>query len=267
MADLNGAGSIFLGGLTYGVAGGRELLLDVLRPVERAAPPPPMVIYVHGGGWHEGDRGAAMHPWLNPFLVSHGYVTASVTYRLSGEARWPAPLDDVRTALRWLRGHAEELGADPTRIGLWGHSAGAHLAAMAALTASEDESVQAVALSACPADLRMRPLDSSDVVTWLFGPNPAPAALGAASPLSQVHAGAPPLLLAHGTHDSVVPFVNGERLREALEAAGVEHMWVPVEHADHDWADLPSSRGRGEAAGSFGSVALPFFSRYLTHHR
>jgi acetyl esterase/lipase len=235
--------------------------------VETTLAAAPMVIYVHGGGWHEGDRGAAMHPWLNPFLVSHGYVTASVTYRLSGEARWPAPLDDVRTALRWLREHAEELGADATRIGLWGHSAGAHLAAMAALTATADESVQAVALSACPADLRTRPLGTSDVVTWLSGPNPATADLGAASPLCHVHAGAPPFLLAHGTQDGVVPFENSERLRDALDAAGAETTWVPVEHADHDWADLPATRGRGEATGSFGSVALPFFGTYLRHPR
>jgi len=270
MADLQAATSLFLGGLTYGVAEGRDLLLDVLRPVESSVSPRPIVMYVHGGGWHEGDRGAAMHPWLNPVLVSHGYVTASLTYRLSGESGWPAPLVDVCAAIRWLRENAPDLGADPARLGLWGHSAGAHLAALAALTAPADEAVQAVALSACPADLRDVPQDSEDsedVLTRLVGPNPDAANLTAASPLCQVRAGAPPFLVAHGTDDRTVPFEGSRRLHDALESAGGEVTWVPVQGAGHDWADLPASRGRTEATGSFGSVALPFFDTYLKQSR
>ena len=254
---------MFDGGLVYGVIGGRELLLDVLGSEVSSGGLKPLVVYVHGGGWHEGDRGAAMHPWLNPLLASHGFVTASLTYRLSGEARWPAPLDDVRGALAWLREHAQDLGADPERIGLWGHSAGAHLAALAALTAPADQAVQAVAVSACPSDLRAERLDSGNEVARLMGPDAGPETLSAASPVCQVRPGAPPFLLAHGSDDRVVPIESGERLRDALAAAGAEARWVPVAGAGHEWADRPASRGLGESEGSFGSVALPFFDQYL----
>lgn len=191
---------MFDGGLVYGAIDGRELLLDVLGSEVSSGGLKPLVVCVHGGGWHEGDRGSAMHPWLNPLLASHGFVTASLTYRLSGEARWPAPLDDVRGALAWLREHAQDPGADPE---------------------------------------------------------------SAASPVCQVRPGAPPFLLAHGSDDRVVPIEGGERLRDALAAAGAEARWVPVAGAGHEWADRPASRGLGESEGSFGSVALPFFDQYL----
>jgi len=262
MAD-HGAAAVFKSGLVYGVVGGRELLLDVLGSEAGLSGPKPLVVYVHGGGWHEGDRGAAMHPWLNPLLVSHGYVTASVTYRLSGEAPWPAPLEDVRSALRWLREEATDLGADPERVGLWGHSAGAHLAALAALTAPPSERVQAVAVSACPSDLRAERLDTGNEVARLMGSHADPSMLIAASPVCQVRPGAPPFLLAHGTEDRVVPTENSERLRDALVAVGAETTWVPVEGGGHEWADQPATRGRGEAVGTFGSVALAFFDRHL----
>lgn len=263
MADQHGAAAVFKSGLVYGVVGGRELLLDVLGSEAGSSGPKPLVVYVHGGGWHEGDRGAAMHPWLNPLLVSHGYVTASVTYRLSGEAPWPAPLEDVRSALRWLREEARDLGADPERVGLWGHSAGAHLAALAALTAPPSERVQAVAVSACPSDLRAERLDTGNEVARLMGSHADPSMLIAASPVCQVRPGAPPFLLAHGTEDRVVPTESSEQLRDALVAVGAETTWVPVEGGGHEWADQPATRGRGEAVGTFGSVALAFFDRHL----
>ncbi|MFI5938419.1 alpha/beta hydrolase fold domain-containing protein [Actinoplanes sp. NPDC051494] len=248
--------ALFIGGLAYA---GPRLRLDILRPAAPAGPRP-LVVYVHGGGWHEGDRGAGMHPWLNPLLVAHGFVTASLTYTLSGEAHWPAPLDDVRAALRWLRAHAGDHGADPARIGIWGHSAGAHLAATVALTATGADRVQAVALSAVPADLRGERLDSGNEVARLMGPA---GDLAEASPVCHVHAAAPPFLIAHGTADAVVPVWQGERLRDTLVAAGAGVRWVPVDGAGHEWADLPGPAG-DERAGTFGAVALPFFQEALT---
>jgi acetyl esterase/lipase len=252
--------AVFTGGLPYRVDGGRHLRLDVLRPASAAAPRP-VVLYVHGGGWHEGDRGAAMHPWLNPLLVAHGFVTAAVTYRLSGEAHWPVPLDDVRAALAWLRTHAGDHGGDPDRIGVWGHSAGAHLAAMAALTTPGP--VRAVALSAAPADLRTERLGSGNEVDRLIGPAPRDGALADASPVCHVRPAAPPFLLAHGTADEVVPFGQSVAFREALVAAGVEVEWAPIEGATHVWADRPGPVDGPETAGTFGSLALPFFRRHL----
>jgi acetyl esterase/lipase len=250
----------FTGGLVYRVDGDRELRLDVLRP-DTTAGPAPLVLYVHGGGWHEGDRGAGMHPWLNPFLVANGFVTASLTYRLSGEAHWPVPLGDVRAALRWLRRHAGEHGADPERIGVWGHSAGAHLAALSALTIGEADRVRAVALSACPADLRGERLDSGNEVARLVGPDATVDTLADASPVCRVRRGAPPFLIAHGTRDQVVSFEQGVALRDALVAAGVEVRWAPIADAPHEWADRPGRSS--EVDGTFGALALPFFREFL----
>ncbi|BCJ47459.1 hypothetical protein GCM10010168_18170 [Actinoplanes ianthinogenes] len=262
MTDEIGGEAVFTGGLTYRVDGHRRLMLDVLRPMAAAAPRP-LVVFVHGGGWHEGDRGAGMHPWINPLLVAQGFVTASVTYRLSGEAHWPTPLHDVHAALRWLRAHAREFGADPGRVGLWGHSAGAHLAAMVALTATGRDRPRAVALSACPADLRNDRLDSGNEVARLMGPEATTDTLSAASPICHVHASAPPFLLAHGTADKVVRFDQGLAFRDALLAAGAEVSWKPIEGAPHEWADLPGPGDGPETAGTFGATALPFFREHL----
>lgn len=265
-----GSACPFYGGVPYGKAGGRELLLDLLLPAEPVPSPRPVAVYLHGGAWRMGDRAAAMHPWLAPQLARAGYVTVAPTYRLSGEAAWPAPLDDVREALRWVRGHAAGFGADAGRVGLWGHSAGAHLAAMLALTSTGDETVQAVALSACPSDLRpsagMVPEGGDEVTAALLG-DPTDDRLAAASPVCNVRAGAPPFLIAHGSADSVVPLAQGERLRDALRAEGVDVRWLSVSGADHDWADLLSARGYGEAGGTpvdgFGAATLAFFEEVL----
>jgi acetyl esterase/lipase len=260
--NRSGSASQFYGGLSYGDADGRELLLDVLAPVDAGPAARPLVIYVHGGGWHEGDRGAAMHPWLNPFLVANGYITASITYRLSSEARFPAPLLDVHAAIRWLRDHAHDFRVDPSRIGLWGHSAGAHLAALAALTAPPEDAIRAVVLSACPADLRTEDLTNGNEVARLIGAG-GRATLAEASPICQVRGAAPPFLLAHGTHDQIVAAGQGEAFRDALRAAGNVAEWVPIAGAGHEWADRPGGRGLDETESSFGDVALPFFDRYL----
>jgi len=260
--DGTSAEAVFIGGLTYQVDAGRRLMLDVLKPVAASAPRP-LVLFVHGGGWHEGDRGAGMHPWLNPLLVSQGFVAASLTYRLSHEAHWPAPLHDVRAALRWLRAHAHEFGAAPDRIGVWGHSAGAHLAAMAALTTTSQERPRAVALSACPADLRAERLDSGNEVARLMGPEATRESLIAASPICHVHAAAPPFLLAHGTADEIVRFDQSVAFRDALLSAGTEVCWKPIEGAPHEWADLPGPSDGPETAYTFGALVLPFFCEHL----
>jgi acetyl esterase/lipase len=254
--------ALFTGGLTYEVDGTRRLLLDVLRPAT-GSPSRPAVLFVHGGGWHEGDRGAGMHPWLNPLLVSQGFVTASMTYRLSGEAHWPVPLHDVHAAVRWLRTHAGEYGADPDRIGIWGHSAGAHLAAMAALTATGQEQVQAVALRACPADLRDEHLDSGNEVARLMGPDASLDTLTAASPICNVHPAAPPFLLAHGTHDEIVPIAQSLAFRDALVSSGVKVHWAPINDAPHEWADLPGHAPDTEVSDTFGALTLNFFCEQL----
>ncbi|MEV8308278.1 alpha/beta hydrolase [Streptomyces flavidovirens] len=118
----------------------RPLELDLWLPAEPQGSVP-VIVYIHGGAWRTGTRGGMgprMRDWRpGPFprLARAGFAVASLDYRLSGEAVYPAQLDDVTAALAWLNARAAELGLDTRRIVTWGESAGAHLAALLALTA------------------------------------------------------------------------------------------------------------------------------------
>ncbi|WP_158613023.1 alpha/beta hydrolase [Nocardiopsis sp. Huas11] len=217
-----------------------DLLLDLYRPpaTER---PVPVVLWVHGGGWYAGDRTQA--PNLERRVRATGYAFASVDYRLSDQALFPAPLHDVRAAIRFLRAHAHEYGLDPRAIGVWGGSAGGHLAALAGLTghigaladevdAEGDASVQAVVASYPPVDLAVVVAEAqagrpgadaaSSPEGRLLGGAPAEAVDAAryACPLTWVHAGAPPFQLSHGTADRLVSHTQSALLHDALTAAG-----------------------------------------------
>lgn len=221
------------------------LVLDLVRPASPGAPVP-VVVWLHGGGWFTGDRHLA--PDLRRWFAARGIAMAAVEYRLSGRARFPAQLHDVRAAVRHLRAHADELGLDGGRIGLWGSSAGGHLAALAAVTGhvrslpGEDVpagapsgAVQAVAEAYGPVDLERVVADAAATAPPHLSGADAPEArlLGgppadrvdlarAASPLTHVSAAAPPFHIAHGTADVLVRPDQSVRLHEALVAAGVE---------------------------------------------
>lgn len=237
------------------------LELDVLVPHRGSGTDPlPVAIFFHGGGWHEGDRGAGMHPWLNPLLATRGYVTVSVTYRLSGAALWPAQFDDALEALTWVQDHIADFGGDPSRIAVWGFSAGAHLAAHLALR--EPVVVKAASLAACPTDLRDTDVDDSHEVTWLTGPSPTATTLADVSPITWVTPDAPPTLLAHGTADEIVDFTQALALRDALTAAGTAVELHEIPDATHSWADRPRPEPNNPTA-NFGTVTAEFFDRVL----
>lgn len=232
-------GAVCHRGVTYAERlGFRPLLMDVYGPLHPTGPVP-CVMWVHGGAWWEGDRRFLPDVWehgsLFRDLVGAGLAVATVDYRLSGEARWPAQLDDVRDALGFLREHAAELGLGP--IGVAGESAGGHLAAMLALT----DEVQAAALLYPVTDL----LDWDDVheasaeetpEARLLGTSPDadPEGWAKASPLSHVHPAAPPTLIITGDADAVVPARQSVRLHGALVAAGAPDVELElVAGADH----------------------------------
>ena len=118
--------------------GYRPSVVDVYVPPAAKASPKPLVLYIHGGGWvggHTRQAGAlANFPEVLASLASEGFVVASLEYRLSGEAAFPAQIQDVRAAIRFLKANAAKYGIDPARVGLWGGSAGGHLAALGALS-------------------------------------------------------------------------------------------------------------------------------------
>ncbi|OXM63589.1 MULTISPECIES: alpha/beta hydrolase [Amycolatopsis] len=245
------------------VPGFRPLLLDLHRG--DAPGLAPLVVFVHGGGWRVGSR-ESFGPMFadtspSPFerLAAAGFAVTSVDYRLTGEAPFPAQLDDVSAAFAWLRDHATELGLDTGRIVVWGESAGGHLAALAGL---REQGVVAVVDWYGPADLTA--LDTDLAEAGLVA-EPAPGSTEArealllrdvapaeASPVTYVHSGAPPFLLLHGKSDRFVPCAQSRRLAEALTAAGADVDLRLFDGAGHMWLGNP-----GLAATAF-DLSLEF---------
>ncbi|MEV7680549.1 alpha/beta hydrolase [Streptomyces sp. NPDC088341] len=241
-------------GLSYATNSGyRPRLLDLSVPA--GAGPVPVVVWIHGGAWMEGDRRypppTVSADLLFGSLLRAGLAVATIDYRHAREAPFPAQLHDVKAAIRYLRHYAGTLGIDGTRIGVWGESAGGHLAALAGLTgaagpaldgtegiAEGDTAVAAVVDWYGVADLESLLTEWSDpgnpAVIFLGGtPADRPRLAAAASPVTYAHTPAPPFLLIHGTADTVVPFAHSERLAELLRAAGNAAEVVPVPGAEH----------------------------------
>ena len=119
------AGVVYQPDIVTGTGGGRPLHVDAVWPEKLPAGLLPAILFVHGGGWAGGS-----HKFMRPmFLATRGYFVATVEYRLSGEATWPAQIEDCKLAVRWLRANAPKYHVDPDRIGVWGESAGGHLVA------------------------------------------------------------------------------------------------------------------------------------------
>ncbi len=234
--------------LTYGAAGGEKLLLDVSVPAGEG--PYPVAILVHGGGWSGGDKattegGAGIAPWFSA-LTDAKYVWFSINYRLAPKHRWPACLDDVLTAIRWVKANAAAFNGDPERIALFGHSAGGHLACMAAMVVDDSTRVQAVVgfapVTNHEQELPVRGGLSPSLQSLLNRPKEVtPESLGllrAISPLNHVRPGLPPFLLIHGDADKTVPIQQSYDFQEKLRANGVEcdlHVLPGAGHRLSEW--------------------------------
>jgi acetyl esterase/lipase len=232
--------------------GFRPLELDLRRRTPRPeagaeGAKSPLLVYVHGGGWRVSHRSRApreTRAWAHGFfdrIVDVGFVVAATEYRFSGEARFPAQLDDTIEALRWLHAHSGELGIDPARTYLWGASSGGHLATLAAL-APEAPPVAGVVCWYPITDLLA--LDHAATDTFeahlLGGPiGEHLDAARAASPVTHVHGAAPPFLLQHGDRDTWVPVGQSVRLAEALRTAGAKVELEIVPNADHFFDGAP----------------------------
>ncbi|MFF4449805.1 alpha/beta hydrolase fold domain-containing protein [Streptomyces sp. NPDC001502] len=258
-------------GVTYATTPGyRPRLLDVHVPASDG--PVPAVVWIHGGGWLDGDR---RHPpptvpvdLLHGSVLRAGLALVSIDYRHSLEAPFPAQLHDVKAAIRYVRRFADTLGIDPERIGVWGESAGGHLAALAGLTRPDGPAGEALEGSVGVRDghtavravvdwygvselasLLPRPLPPAppgdafpDPLTALLGgtPEERPELARTASPVTYAEgATPPPFLLIHGTADKLVPYSQSEVLAEALRSAGGEATLQPVEGADHIFLGVP----------------------------
>lgn len=256
-------------GLTYAMPDGyRPLQLDLYVPTERTGPVP-CVVWIHGGAWLFGTRLAPPDYWpagaLFQAIINAGLAVASIDYRHSREAAFPAQVHDTKAAIRYLRRFSEELGLDTERFGVWGESAGGHLAALVALiddpafegvegVTGESSAVSAVVDFYGVADADTMPafrdsmpqewIDNLDAkgqgapaepidILLAGSPYPPDEARRLVSPVHHVRADAPPFLLVHGEADGLVPFGQSEQLHAALQQAGAQSELVGVPGADH----------------------------------
>jgi len=265
------------------LTGFRPLRLDLYRP-KNATQPLPLVLWLHGGAWIAGDASGGAFagtdwPVTLAELAGRGYVVASLTYRLSGEARYPAQIQDVRTAIRWLRTHAAEYGIDGAHLFAMGGSAGGYLAALAGVSCG-DATLDAPTMPAAPgAPPVAAPVPRSECVQGVVAfypvtdipmlakapstgtPNDsaaspigrllgcaiatcAKALVDSASVLARVDAKDPPFLMFHGDADTLVPIDQSRALDAALKSAGVASDLVVVSGANHVFPGLSAQAQR-----------------------
>jgi acetyl esterase/lipase len=229
--------------------------LDLYLPPEGKAPRP-LVIWIHGGAWLGGSKDGGPRPAEQ--LLRRGYAVASINYRLSQHAPFPAQIDDCKAAVRFLRANASKYDLDPDHFGVWGGSAGGHLVALLGTSGDvkdlEGEGsnkgvssrVQAVCDFFGPADLlTMAPQSGPDSTIQHDAPNsPESLLLGGpilerkdaarrASPVTYITKDDPPFLIVHGDKDNTVPVGQSKELHEALKKAGVDSTLMIIPGAGH----------------------------------
>jgi acetyl esterase/lipase len=234
--------------VVYGKAGDVDLKLNIARP-KGANGPLPLVLFIHGGGWVAGDRSG--HDQQTWDFARRGYVAATVGYRLTDVAKWPAQVNDVKCAVRFLRANASRYGIDPDHIGAVGFSAGAHLAMMLAVAGKDDglegeggSPEQSSAIHAAvsffgPTNLARDdlPLAGHNLVEKLVGhlPEKGNKACESASPIYYVSKGDAPMLLFQGTADPLVPANQAPLMADAMAKSQVPGRVELILNAGHGW--------------------------------
>ena len=265
--------------LSYIPDGDAAQKLDLYLPEQAPDKPLPLVVHIHGGGWRGGNK----YPCPVVGMVRHGYAVASVEYRFSQKALFPAQIQDCQAAIRWLRGNAKRFGINPARVGVIGASAGGHLSALVGTSGGrkifeaiggfveESDRVQAVCDIFGPSDfstvVKQAEVDRnvrnifkfntpSDPYSSLVGGSLEDAGLTSkVSPVRHVSELTPPFLILHGTHDALVPIAQSEQLADVLKAQG-----VPV------WFQRFPGAGHGGPVFSRPAVTAlvqRFFSKFL----
>ena len=228
--------------------------LDLYLPTAKSETPRPVIVFIHGGGWRNGDKKSGRGRLL-PFVRSGNYAGVSVGYRLTDEAQWPSQIHDCKAAIRWIRAHATEYNFDPNKIGIMGTSAGGHLVAMLGTSGDVKE---------LEGDLGKHDDEDSRVtcVVDFFGPtemltmgkspgldhnapgSPEAKLLGgpvqetkdvarSASPITHVTKDDAPFLIIHGTNDPLVPFEQSTKFQKRLKEAGVSATLITIKNGKH----------------------------------
>jgi acetyl esterase/lipase len=251
----------------YGTGGGEPLTLHLAKP-KGVTEPCPVILYIHGGGWRAGSKDG--HRADISRAAAQGYVSASVGYRFAPAHRFPAQIEDVKCAVRYLRAHAKELNIDPNRIGAIGFSAGAHLSMILGAMDSADglegnggwpeqsSKVQAVVAYFGPTNFNSPYPDLTVPIIEQFLGGTAkekPEEYRLASPVTYVNKGDAPMLLFQGTVDVLVPYEQAFEMATALSKSGVPGRIELLLGKGHGWGneDLEHTRQVGD----------DFFAQYL----
>jgi acetyl esterase/lipase len=257
-------GVLFEKDVVYGQGAGEDLKLNLSRPKESPGGLP-CIVFIHGGGWAAGNKdGHTPQTWD---VARKGYVGATVGYRFAPKHRWPAQIEDVKCAIRFLRANAEKYGIDRNRIGAVGFSAGAHLSMLLGTMDPPDglegeggnpeqpSKVNAVVAFFGPTDLTTRdwPDASRKLIEQLIGGTreEKEEAFRKASPLTYVNAGDAPTLLIQGTKDRLVPHSQAYLMIDALSKAGVPGRLDMIAGADHGWGNPELQRTVDETYAFF----------------
>ncbi len=265
--------------ISYIQGGDESQKLDLYLPEKPADHPLPLIVHIHGGGWRAGSK----YPCPVALSVYKGYAVASVEYRFSQKAIFPAQIQDCQAAIRWLRAHSKEYNFDTTHVGVVGSSAGGHLSALvgtsggkkafAPIGGNEDQpdSVQAVCDYFGPADFTTvvqqaaEDKNARNIFKFNTPTDPYSCLTGAnlddktkseaVSPVHYVSKDSPPFLILHGTYDNLVPFAQSQELTAALKGKGVEAWLQPLPGAGHG--------GPGFNKPALLGLVGAFFDKYL----
>ncbi len=266
------------------IAGYRPITLDLYRPQDSGIRP--LVVYVHGGGWMAGHtrQSGAFSDFTAVLsdLSARGYVVASLEYRLSKEAPFPGAIDDVRTAIRFLRANADKYGIDPARVAIWGGSAGGQLAVLAALdcghapsgedksNATQSDCVQAGVGWYGVYDFATMPKSAIPRAENIYldcEKESCPAdRITAASPVAHIDAKDPPMLLIHGTDDKTVPVLQSKELAEKLQVEKVPVTLEIIPSVGHSWIGANAAETRTASLRAL-NLTFQFFDAQLKSKR
>jgi acetyl esterase/lipase len=265
--------------IVYSKVGDRELLLDLCLPAKRSAPVP-VIVWIHGGGWRGGSKNAGSRA---RGMLERGYAVVDVGYRLSGEAIFPAQVEDCKAAVRWVRANAAKYGFDSDRIGAWGSSAGGHLVAFLGTAGDVEEfetktnsqyssRVQAVCDWFGPTDFLQMDRHSPEYSRLMHNAPTSPESLlvggpiqdepykslaKKANPITYVTKDDPPFLIMQGDRDTSVPIHQSDLLLLALKKAGVHASLYVVKGAGH------GLRGGKESPEELFKMVADFFDKQL----
>lgn len=239
--------------LDYGRGGDTVLSGTLYRPAKMPAGALPLIVWIHGGAWMHGTRHDDAD--LCQQIAQHGFACFSISYRLSSTAIFPAAVEDCKCAVRYLRANAADLNIQTSRIGAWGPSAGGHLAALLGTSAGVPElegdggwpdyssAVQAVCdwfgptdfsqMSAHHSDMDHDAADSPESRFIGGAVQQHPERVQRANPITYISEATPPMFIAHGRRDQLVPFNQSELLVDALTAHGVEVHFEVLDEAGH----------------------------------